>query len=196
MTTLRVGLAQLSLGALDVERNVARTVEAVERAAADGARVVVLPELASSGYVLHEPMLRPVAEDATRPGVALTAWAEVAHRTRTVVVAGFPELADGRLYNAAVAFGPDGRLLDVYRKLHLFAGEQEVFSPGDRGLPVVEVDDLRLGVLVCYDLRFPETVRIHALRGVDLVAVPTAWVGGFDAPMRAVGTSVRSAPPG
>lgn len=182
MTTLRVGLAQLSLGALDVERNVAHTVDAVEKAAAEGARVVVLPELASSGYVLHEPLLRPVAEDVARPGPALTAWSGVAAHSGTTVVAGFPEIADGRLYNAVAVFGPDGVLCGHYRKLHLFAGEQDVFSPGDLGLPVVEVDGLRLGVVVCYDLRFPEAVRIHALRGVDLVAVPTAWVGGFDVP--------------
>lgn len=182
MTTLRVGLAQLALAPLEVEANVARTVDAVEKAAADGARVVVLPELASSGYVLSEPLVRPLAEDVAAPGPALTAWSEAAARTGTTVVAGFPEVEDGRLYNAAAVFGPDGALLATYRKLHLFAGEQDVFTPGDHGLPVVEVDGLRLGVLVCYDLRFPEAVRIHALRDVDLVAVPTAWVGGFDAP--------------
>ena len=182
MTTLRVGLAQLALAPLEVEANVTRTVDAVEKAAADGARVVVLPELASSGYVLDEPLVRPLAEDVTRPGPALTAWSEVAARTGTTVVAGFPEVEDGRLYNAAAVLGPDGSLLATYRKLHLFAGEQDVFTPGDHGLPVVEVDGLRLGVLVCYDLRFPEALRIHALRDVDLVVVPTAWVGGFDAP--------------
>lgn len=181
MSTLRVGLAQLSLDAVDVEQNVGRTVHAVEKAAAEGAQVVVLPELASSGYVLDEPLLRPVAEDVAEPGQALAAWSEVATRTRTTVVAGFPEVADGLLYNSAAVFGPDGALRGHYRKLHLFAGEQDVFIPGDLGLPVVEVCGLRLGVLVCYDLRFPETMRIHALREVDLVVVPTAWVGGFDA---------------
>lgn len=182
MTTLRVGLAQLALAPLDVESNVERTVRAVEQAAGQGARVVILPELASSGYVLHEPLLRPVSESVHRPGRALTTWSQAAARTGSVVVAGFPEVDGERLYNAAAVFGPDGQLLDVYRKLHLFAGEQDVFTPGDRGLPIVEVEGLRIGVLVCYDLRFPESVRIHAVRGVDLIAVPTAWVGGFDVP--------------
>lgn len=181
MSTLRVGLAQLALAPLDVEANVAHAVDAVEKAAADGARVVVLPELASSGYVLHEPLVRPLAEDVTRPGPALTAWSAVAARSGTTVVAGFPEVEEDRLYNSAAVFGPDGELMAVYRKLHLFSDELEVFTPGDHGLPVVEVDGLRLGVLVCYDLRFPEAVRIHAVRDVDLVVVPTAWVGGFDA---------------
>jgi predicted amidohydrolase len=98
-----------------------------------------------------------------------------------VVVAGFPELVGDRLYNAAAVFGADGRLRAAYRKLHLFAGERDVFAPGDAGLPVVDVGGLRLGVLICYDLRFPETVRIQAVQGAELIAVPTAWVGGFDA---------------
>lgn len=181
MTGVRIGLAQLSLAPLDVASNIERTVAAVEKAAADGADVVVLPELASSGYVLHEPTLRSVAERTDRPGAALRAWADVAAATRTTVVAGLPESDGDALYNTAVVLGPDGRVVTRYRKLHLFAGEVGVFTPGDLGLPVAEVGGLRLGVLVCYDLRFPEALRIHAARGVDLVAVPTAWVGGFDA---------------
>lgn len=179
---LRVGLAQLSLAPLEVEANVARTVAAVEKAAAGGANLVVLPELASSGYVLAEPLLRPVAERLDDPGPALTAWSDAAERTGTTVVGGFPEEFDGRLYNSVAVFGPDGGLHGHYRKLHLFAGEKDVFAPGDVGLPVVEVAGLRLGILVCFDLRFPEAVRVQALQVVDLVAVPTAWVGGFDAP--------------
>lgn len=182
MASLRVGLAQLALPALEVEANIARTVDAVEKAASDGARVVVLPELASSGYVLDETLIRPLAENVANPGPALSAWSEVAARTGTVVAAGFPEIEDGKLYNSAVVFGADGQVLAVYRKLHLFAGEVGVFTPGDRGLPIVELDGLRVGILVCYDLRFPEAVRIHAVRDVDLILVPTAWVGGFDAP--------------
>jgi N-carbamoylputrescine amidase len=178
---LRVGLAQLALGPLDVERNIARTVAAIEKAAADDAQVVILPELASSGYVLDPTTLAAAAEDVERPGAALRAWSEVAARTRTAVVAGFPQRLDRRLYNSVAVFGPDGQICVVYQKLHLFAGERDVFTPGERGLPIANIGSLRLGVLVCYDLRFPEAVRIHAVRGVDLVAVPTAWVGGFDA---------------
>lgn len=180
MTTLRIGLAQLALEALDVKENVARTVAAVEEAAAAGASLVVLPELASSGYVLDHTMLLPVAEEIERPGVALSAWSACAARLGVTVVGGFAERSGERLYNSAAVFGPDGALAGRYRKLHLFAGETGVFTPGDAGLPVVEVDGLRVGVLICYDLRFPEALRILAVDGADLVAVPTAWVGGFD----------------
>lgn len=180
MSVTRIGLAQLDIAALDVEGNVAASVVAAEEAVAAGASVVVLPELASSGYVLDSTLLQDTAEDTDDPGPALAAWSACAGRLGATIVAGFPERSGDRLYNAAAVFGPDGTLAGVYRKLHLFAGEVGVFSPGDRGLPVFEVGGLRLGVLICYDLRFPETLRIHAVRGVDLVAVPTAWVGGFD----------------
>jgi predicted amidohydrolase len=74
----------------------------------------------------------------------------------------------------------DGSIAGIYRKLHLFGDERHVFIPGDRGLPIVELAGARIGVLVCYDLRFPEVARILALRGAELLAVPTAWVAGFD----------------
>ena len=67
-----------------------------------------------------------------------------------------------------------------YRKLHLFDGEKLVFAPGDKGLGVAETPYGRIGLCVCYDLRFVEVMRALALAGADIVAVPTAWVKGFD----------------
>lgn len=180
MNTYRVAVAQLACTALDVETNVARCERAVAEASAAGASLVVLPELASSGYVLDRTLLDPVAETVDHPGNALAAWSHMAARHRVAVVAGFPERAGDRLYNSAVIFGPDGSRRGLYRKLHLFAGETDVFEPGDLGLPVFEVEGRQIGLLICYDLRFPEALRILACQGADLVAVPTAWVGGFD----------------
>jgi N-carbamoylputrescine amidase len=180
MSGIRIGLGQFGSAPLDVATNLSRGVAAVETAAGAGARVVVLPELTSSGYVLDRDLLESVAESADAGGPALNAWSAAAARHGVTVVAGFPERSADRLYNAAAVFGPDGSLAGVYRKLHLFAGETGVFDPGDRGLPVFAVGDLRLGVLICYDLRFPEALRILAVQGADLVAVPSAWVGGFD----------------
>jgi predicted amidohydrolase len=165
---------------LDVVRNVEATVAAVEAAADGGADIVVLPELASTGYVLDSVLLQPVAEDVGAPGPALRAWADVAKRRRIAIVAGFAERSGTALYNSAAVFGPDGKLETLYRKLHLFAGEVSTFSPGDLGLPVVQVGASRVAPLICYDLRFPEVVRILAVLRADLIAVPTAWVGGFD----------------
>jgi N-carbamoylputrescine amidase len=78
-----------------------------------------------------------------------------------------------------VVVGPDGMALH-YRKLHLFRDEKGAFAPGDLGLPVAELPFGRVGLCVCYDLRFVETVRVLALSGAELICVPTAWVTGFD----------------
>lgn len=181
MPILRVGLAQLDLTALDVAENIRRTVAALDEAAARGASLVVLPELANTGYVLDAEAVMPHAESVSEPGPALSAWADAAARLGVTVVAGLAERAGASLYNSAVVLTRTGEVASLYRKLHLFSGEVGAFAPGDLGLPVVEVDGLRLGVLICYDLRFPEAVRIEALQGADVIAVPTAWVGGFDA---------------
>jgi predicted amidohydrolase len=177
---LGIGLAQLACAPLDVPANVATTTAALRAAAGRGARLVVLPELAATGYVLDRDGLLDLAESTQAPGPVLSAWAATAREHGLVVVGGFAELDGDRLYNSVAVIGPDGRIAGTYRKLHLFGREREVFAPGDVGLPVFEVAGLRLGVVVCYDLRFPEAVRILALRDVDLVAVPTAWVAGFD----------------
>lgn len=181
-STYRVGLAQLELGALTVEDNIERCSAAVRSAAEAGADVVVLPELANSGYVLDGPLIGTVAEDLSADGPALSAWSEAAAECGVNVVVGLAERSGkGKdLFNSAIVLDRRGDLVGHYRKLHLFAGEAAVFQPGDLGLPLVQVDDLVLGPLICYDLRFPEVTRIHALREADLLVVPTAWVGGFD----------------
>ena len=180
MSHLGVGVAQLECAPLDVAENIARTTAALRSAAAGGADLVVLPELVATGYVLDRDALLDRAESTAEPGPVLSAWSEQARALGITVVGGFAERDHDRLFNSVVVIGPDGEAAGTYRKLHLFGREREVFTPGDVGLPVFDVGGVRLGVVVCYDLRFPEAVRIHALRDVDVVAVPTCWVGGFD----------------
>jgi predicted amidohydrolase len=180
----RVGLAQLRYDADEVDRPDRRagvTVAAVERLAAAGAEIVVLPELAACGYVLEPDHLARNAEPSTPTGPVVGAWADAARRLGVTVVGGYAERIGEAVFNTAVAIGPTGDVAGRYRKLHLFGPEHQVMVPGDAGLPVVDLGRLRVGLLVCYDLRFPETVRILALQGADAVIVPTAWVGGFDA---------------
>jgi predicted amidohydrolase len=180
MARLGVGLAQLECVPLDVAENTARTTAALRSAAAAGADLVVLPELVATGYVLDREALWARAESTADPGPVLSVWAAEARTLGITVVGGFAERDGDRLFNAVAVVRPDGTIAGTYRKLHLFGRERDVFAPGDRGLPVFEVGGIRLGVVVCYDLRFPEAVRIHALRDVDVVAVPTCWVSGFD----------------
>lgn len=183
--TVRVAVAQVSAALYRPVENRARSVALIEAAAADGAQLVVLPELMVSGYGVDRDGLSASAEAVDGP--TLAAWHGVAARLGVHIVGGFCERAADKLYNAAMMVGPGG-LAGHYRKLHLFDAEKTVFAPGDLGLPVYDLPFGRVGICVCYDLRFVEVVRALALKGADLIAVPTAWVGGFDAnPFDAMG---------
>jgi predicted amidohydrolase len=144
-------------------------------AASVEADLVVLPELWSSGYVFSTHA--EVAALAEEPGTGPTARAlrARARREKRHYVAGFPERHRGRFYNSAMLVGPSG-VKAVYRKLHLFEREQEWFSPGDIPLAVHRVGPARLGMLICFDWRFPETARALALLGADVIAHPSNLV--------------------
>jgi predicted amidohydrolase len=142
-----------------------------------GAKLVVLPELIVPGYRLEREYLDAGADPLDGP--VTRAWRDLARQCSGYIAAGFCERDGEHLYNTAVLIGPDGIALH-YRKLHRFAGEKEIFAPGDLGLPVAATELGVIGLCVCYDLRFVETVRILALQGAQLVCVPTAWIPGFD----------------
>lgn len=173
----RIAVAQLELRPGALEDNRSRTAAAIEEAAAAGAELVILPELASSGYRLgSREAVEAAAEDV--PGPTTEVWRRAA-AGRCAVIGGVCERAGESIYNGVAIVGADGAI-GRYRKLHLFDEEQLLFAPGDAGLPVVDLPFGRVGVVVCYDLRFVETMRILSLRGADIIAVPTAWTGGFD----------------
>jgi predicted amidohydrolase len=156
-----------------------RTAENLEYALALAGGVesdlVVIPELWSSGYVFstHEEVAE-LSEDA-RTGPTARALSAVARRERRHYVAGFPERHRGRFYNSAMLVGPRG-VTAIYRKLHLFEREQEWFEPGNLPLEVHKVGPARIGMLICFDWRFPETARVLALQGVDVIAHPSNLV--------------------
>jgi predicted amidohydrolase len=169
---VRVACAQIAPSVDDPRGNRSLTRDAVREAVSAGARLVVLPELATSGYVFESAdEARAAAEPADGP--TLRAWAHEAARGDAVVVGGFCELGDdGLLYNSAAVVDAGG-VVAVYRKLHLWDREQLVFEPGREPAPVVVTRAGRIGVGVCYDLNFPEVARGLALAGADLVALPT-----------------------
>jgi N-carbamoylputrescine amidase len=176
-----VAAVQMESRALDVEANAARARSSVAEAASRGATLVVLPELVSTGYILEREAIAPLAESATGDGPTLAAWRSAAREHGTAVIGGYAERDGDALYNAVAVIDRHGELVGGYRKLHLFGAEPTVFSPGNLGLPTFTLDGVNVGVLVCYDLRFPEAMRLQALAGAHVIAVPTAWVRGFDA---------------
>lgn len=182
MDILNVAIAQMDAEPFDVTSNANRGVATIRQAAQGGADLVVLPELVSTGYVMDAGRIHAAAEPVwtDTPGPVLAAWRRAALDERICVVAGLAERAGEHYYNSAVVIDDAGEIVDVYRKVHLFGAERSVFAPGDRGFPIVKVAGASLGILVCYDLRFPEAMRILALRGADIICVPAAWVPDFD----------------
>ena len=145
----------------------------LRRAAAAGARLAILPELCTISYDFRSrDQVEPAAEPIDGPSVRL--WSAIARETGMSVVAGFPERADDRLYNSAAVIGPEG-FRGAYRKAHLYHFERGVFTAGDSGFLVWDTSVGRIGVLICYDLRFAEAVRILLLRGAQILCVPTTW---------------------
>jgi 5-aminopentanamidase len=167
---VRVACAQLAPVIGDAAGNLARTVEAID--AAGAADVVVLPELALSGYAFES------GEEARSLATPIAAIEEAWSRPGLVVVGGFCEAADdGPLFNAA-AVVDGGGVRAVYRKAHLWDREPDFFAPGSEPPPVVETAAGRIAPLVCFDLFFPEWVRVAALAGAQLVCVPGNWPRG------------------
>ncbi|MFZ1730923.1 MAG: nitrilase-related carbon-nitrogen hydrolase [Bacteroidota bacterium] len=139
------------------------------------ADIVVLPELCTSGYFFHDAeQLQSVAEE--QDGRSLRLFRDMATDRNMVVVAGFAERDGEAIYNSAATVFPDGRV-ELYRKVHLFAEEKRYFTPGNLGFPVLRWGDrLRLGVMICYDWRFPEAARTLALKGAQVIAHPSNLV--------------------
>ena len=175
--TLRLAICQTSGEPYDADAARLRSIRAATAAFDRGAELVLLPELSVPGYGTDPERMRELAEPLD--GHTVEVWTDLARRYAGYIAGGFCERDGDEIYNTAVVVNGDGVAL-TYRKLHLFADENDVFSPGNLGLPVYTTPWGRIGVCVCYDLRFVEVVRILALRGAELILVPTAWVPGFD----------------
>jgi predicted amidohydrolase len=184
---MRLALAQLGVVPSDTGGNLDRAITAIDRAVAQGADLVALPELFNVGYFafdsymreaepLNGPTLSRLAEVAADRNVGLLAGSIVEDLTASHD-AGFTGPAEEGLANTAVFFDREGRRRAVYRKQHLFgygSAETQLLTPGER-LPTVEFAGFTVGVTTCYDLRFPELYRELTEQGVTLTLVPSAW---------------------
>jgi N-carbamoylputrescine amidase len=164
------------------EANVARSLEKIVEAAGNGAKLIVLPELCNSGYVFASRQEAFSLAEPIPDGPTTAAWLEAARRHGATIVAGICEKAGDALYNSAAVVGPEG-FIGTYRKVHLWAAENLFFEPGDLGMPVWKTAFGRMAVAICYDGWFPETYRLAALQGADILCVPTNWVPMPDQPV-------------
>ncbi len=177
----RAAVLQLRAGT-DKADNLARLVALIRRAADAGADLAVAPEAAMHDFGPPDLPLAPVAEPLD--GAFVTGLLDVAADTGVTVLAGMFETVPGdatRAYNTVVAIGPGG-LVGAYRKAHLFDAlgwvESDRLVAGPAEPLVIDVGAMRVGVMTCYDLRFPELARALCDAGATALAVPAAWVAG------------------
>ncbi|MET4781049.1 nitrilase-related carbon-nitrogen hydrolase [Glaciihabitans sp. UYNi722] len=170
--SLRVAATSPKIRLGEVASNVERIRAALESAVADDAELIVLPELATSGYVFTE------RGEAAKASIARDdpAWADLASALvpGVTAVVGYAERAGQHLYNTAAVFTRDRRIGD-YRKSHLWGAEALLFESGDSAGAIFEVPFGRLAVAICYDNEFPEVPRRLALCGADMLALPVNW---------------------
>jgi 5-aminopentanamidase len=177
---MRIALYQGPAEPGSVARNLALLETRATEAAGRGARLMICPEMFLSGYNIGPEQAMRLAEPADGP--ALARAAAIARGSAIALLVGYPERGKGdAIYNAVRLIGRDGRSLANYRKCHLFGDlDRGMFRAGAGPTALVQLDGIRVGLLICYDVEFPESVRLLALAGADLVAVPTALMDTFD----------------
>jgi len=172
---VRIGCCQIEPRVGLKEENVEKTLRFAGEAADGGAALILLPELANTGYVFNTRSEAYELSEEVPGGETTRAWEEFTRGRGVYLAAGIAEREGHRLYNSSVLIGPEG-YISKYRKLHLWNREKLFFEPGDLGLPVFHTPLGRLAMYICYDMWFPETTRICALQGADLILNITNWV--------------------
>ncbi len=170
MKQLTSASIQFNIALGDIDTNLKTLIAALQRVADKGAKVAVLPEMWSCGYDYRN--LPELAKETPR---VLQILQNECHKLNLVAVGSLPELTDGTIYNTAHVVD-QGEIVGKYRKLHLFSTmrEDQFLGSGDSSL-VVDTSVGRLGVAICYDLRFPELFRKLALEGAEIACLPAEW---------------------
>ncbi len=172
---MKIGFVQLDSIFGEVERNI----EAAERLIAGiEADLIVLPEFFNSGYLFTSQKEADDLAEEIPNGKTTQALSRIAREKNAYIVAGLPERSGRNLYNSAVLVSPSGHV-DTYRKVHLFNEEKLWFSPGDKGFSVYDIGPCRIGIMICFDWFFPESMRVLALKGADMICHPANLVLPF-----------------
>lgn len=173
--TVKLALIQFESQLGDPETNRLKAVQMIGRAASQGAELICLPELFSTGYNLSligkdlAQMIEPLE------GPTVTLLRQTARENGVMIMAPLGlQLGEGQPYNSAVLIGADGEITGVYSKCHLFEQERDHFQPGQE-LPVFDTPLGKIGIMICFDAGFPETARILKLKGAEIILCPSAW---------------------
>ena len=175
MSRLKVATVQFEPTMFEKERNIARLLELCEQAAAAGARLIVTPEMGTTGYCLFDRTeVAPFVEKV--PGPTTKRFAALARKHGCYLVVGLPEVDDDGIYfNSAVLIGPDG-VVGRHRKTHPYISEPKWAAPGDLGHQVFDTPIGRIALLICMDIHFIETARLVALGGADIICHISNWL--------------------
>lgn len=149
----------------DIEGNVARMKRLIETADAD---LIVLPELATSGYAFTSKEELASLSEPFENSTSLDALQKLAAEKSCGLVVGFAEKTGKGLYNSSALLRPDGSR-ELYRKIHLFGAENMFFEPGDIPFEVHDFNGVKLGMMICFDWFFPESARVLALKGAQII---------------------------
>lgn len=162
---MKIGFIQFHPEFGEVEKNIRRATEYIQKTDAD---LLVLPELFNAGYTfVSKEEARSFSEEIPN-GNTTQAMITVAKETNTAVAFGLAEKDGDRLYNSSVLVSPEG-FVGNYRKVHLYYKEKLWFEKGDLGFPVWEVNGAKIGMLICFDWIYPETMRVLALKGAQII---------------------------
>lgn len=176
---ITIALAQIDITFADRERNLAKMLEVLAQAAQEGAKLVVFPEAALTGYC-YDSLNEAWPHGEPIPGPSTQRMAETCQRLGVHCIYGLLETDGNRLFNACALVGPNG-VVGSYRKIHLpFLGVDRFTTPGDRPFAVHEAAGMKIGMHICYDGGFPEPARVMTLLGADLIVLPTNWPPGAE----------------
>lgn len=172
---IKVAAIQMEPHIGDKEYNIHKQLELIEKAAKQGGRLMVLPELGNTGYIFNSrDEVSELAEEVP-DGPSSEAWMKACEEFGIYLCAGIAERDGDKFYNSAALIGPNG-FIGKYRKTHIWDEEKLFFEPGDLGIPLFHLPFGRVGIMICYDGWHPEVARILALEGADIICDPTCWV--------------------
>lgn len=175
VSEIKIACIQMEPHIGEVNNNIQHSVEMIDNAVKKGANFIVLPELCNTGYVFSTREEAFSLAEAVPEGPTTEKWIKIAHDKDIYIVAGITERDGVNLFNSAVFIGPNG-FIGKYRKNHLWYEEKLFFEPGNLKYPIFNTKIGKIGILICYDMWFPEGFRYYGSKGVDLVCVATNWV--------------------
>lgn len=176
---MQISIYQGPEESLSVDEHLTIMNQQAEAASGSGSDLLIFPEMFLTGYNIGAERTRELAQSTD--GSALQRAAQIAATASIAILFGFPERDDNNVYNAAVLIDESGEQKLHYRKTHLFGDiDRSAFSPGDSPCEIVELNGVKMGILICYDVEFAENVRHLALEGADLIAVPTALMVPYE----------------